>query len=53
MYQYFRIYGPPKLTQIGIFGWKINHLATLVPELAKPDLSFVVQLLRYFTYIPR
>jgi hypothetical protein len=21
---------PPKITQIGIFGWKTNHLATLV-----------------------
>jgi hypothetical protein len=23
--------GPPKLTKIGIFGLKINHLATLLP----------------------
>jgi hypothetical protein len=27
--QHFPIQGPPKFTQIGIFGLKINHLATL------------------------
>jgi hypothetical protein len=32
IYQYFPIYGPPKFTQIGIFGLKINHLATLSSE---------------------
>jgi hypothetical protein len=30
MYQHFPIYVPSKLTQIGIFGLKINHLATLI-----------------------
>jgi hypothetical protein len=29
MYQYLPMYGPPKFTQIGIFGMKRNHLATL------------------------
>jgi hypothetical protein len=29
IYQKFVIEGPPKCTQIGIFGLKINHLATL------------------------
>jgi hypothetical protein len=29
---HFPIYGPPKFTQIGIFGLKINHLATLFPS---------------------
>jgi hypothetical protein len=30
IYQHFPFQGPPKCTQIGIFGLKINHLATLV-----------------------
>jgi hypothetical protein len=30
MYHHFPIYGPLKFTQIGIFGLKINHLATLL-----------------------
>jgi hypothetical protein len=29
IYQYFLLQGPPKYTQIEIFGIKINHLATL------------------------
>jgi hypothetical protein len=29
MYQYFPILGPQKFSQIGIFGLKTNHLATL------------------------
>jgi hypothetical protein len=29
MYQHFPLQGPSKLTEIGIFGLKINHLATL------------------------
>jgi hypothetical protein len=28
-YQHFPVQGPPKFAQIGIFGLKINHLATL------------------------
>jgi hypothetical protein len=32
IFQYFSTKGPPKFTQIGIFGLKINHLATLVPK---------------------
>jgi hypothetical protein len=30
IYQHIQFHGPPKYTQIGIFGLKINHLATLV-----------------------
>jgi hypothetical protein len=30
MYQRFPLQDPPKFTQIGIFGLKTNHLATLV-----------------------
>jgi hypothetical protein len=26
---------PPKFTQIGIFGWKTYHLATLAPKQAR------------------
>jgi hypothetical protein len=26
--QHFPFFGPPKCTQVGIFGLKINHLAT-------------------------
>jgi hypothetical protein len=29
IYQHFTFQGPPKVTQIGIFVLKINHLATL------------------------
>jgi hypothetical protein len=29
IFQYFPFQGPPKYTQIGIFGTKINYLATL------------------------
>jgi hypothetical protein len=32
-YQHFFIQGPTKFTQIGIFGLKTNHLATLVCDL--------------------
>jgi hypothetical protein len=28
--KHFQFLGPPKYTKIGIFGMKINHLATLV-----------------------
>jgi hypothetical protein len=30
MYEHFPFKGPPKYTQIGIFGLKRNHLATLI-----------------------
>jgi hypothetical protein len=30
IYQHFPFQGPPNFTQIGIFGSKINHLATLL-----------------------
>jgi hypothetical protein len=29
IYQLFPLKGPPKYTRIGIFGMKVNHLATL------------------------
>jgi hypothetical protein len=35
-YQHFPFQGPPKYTQIRIFGLKINHLATLRVTRAKP-----------------
>jgi hypothetical protein len=31
IYQHFPLQYPPKFTQIGIFGLKTNHLASLVP----------------------
>jgi hypothetical protein len=37
IYEHFPFQGPPKFTQIGILGMKINHLATL--------LDFVLQML--------
>jgi hypothetical protein len=30
IYQYYPLQDPPKFTQIGIFGLKENHLATLL-----------------------
>jgi hypothetical protein len=30
IYQHVPFQGPPKFTQIGIFGMKTNHLATLI-----------------------
>jgi hypothetical protein len=40
IYQHFRIYGPPKFTQIGIFGLKINHLASLVITMSLEEQIF-------------
>jgi hypothetical protein len=43
IYQHFPIKGPPKFTQIWIFGLKRNHLATLVSaaaESAKRHIRF-------------
>jgi hypothetical protein len=37
IYQHFSFYGPPKFTQIGNFGLKTYHLATLVGPL-RPKL---------------
>jgi hypothetical protein len=34
IYQDFPFQGPPKFTQIGIFGMKRNHLATLLENRA-------------------
>jgi hypothetical protein len=36
IYQHFPFQGPPKHTQIGIFGLKINHMATLMH---KPEVT--------------
>jgi hypothetical protein len=36
IYQHLPLQDPPKFTQIGIFGLKICHLATLMPAF-KPD----------------
>jgi hypothetical protein len=33
IYLHFPLQDPPKLTQIGVFGLKINHLATLVCDI--------------------
>jgi hypothetical protein len=44
IYQHFPFYGPPKFTQIGIFGFKMNHLATLngTPSQFSRSFSFHV-----------
>jgi hypothetical protein len=34
---YIYISNPPKFTQIGISGLKINHLATLIPSYVPTD----------------
>jgi hypothetical protein len=39
-YQHFPYQGPPKYTQIGICGLKINHLATLVSTVARQAIRF-------------
>jgi hypothetical protein len=41
LYQFFPLQDPPKFTQIGIFGLKTNHLATLLVS----DKTLVVQAL--------
>jgi hypothetical protein len=35
IYQHFQSQGPPKFTQSGIFGLKINHLATLHDQIGR------------------
>jgi hypothetical protein len=48
IYRHFSIQGPPTFTQIGIFGLKTNHLATLVqPLLFAAPVSHNLQLYRY------
>jgi hypothetical protein len=39
IYQYFTFQGPPKLTQIGSFGLKRNHLTTLVTRCENDDTN--------------
>jgi hypothetical protein len=36
IYQHLQLQDPPKFTQIGIFGLKIYHLATLLTTRIKP-----------------
>jgi hypothetical protein len=38
-YQPFQFQGPRKFTQIGIFGLKIYHLATLIPDRKKAEIK--------------
>jgi hypothetical protein len=40
IHQYFTLEGHPKYTQIGIFGMKINHLATLQGSLWSAYVSY-------------
>jgi hypothetical protein len=47
-YQHFPFHGPPKYTQIGIFGMKINHLAILV--LRQVSASYVHTIVRGATF---
>jgi hypothetical protein len=42
IYQHFPIEGPPKFTQIGILGLKINHLATLLPRRKNNSSLFIL-----------
>jgi hypothetical protein len=52
--QHFPFQGPPEFTQIGIFGLKINYLATLAETANSLDnvgmqfLEFLVHIKRYF-----
>jgi hypothetical protein len=39
IYQHFSFQDPPKITQIGIFGLKIYHLATLPRRCAEKKLK--------------
>jgi hypothetical protein len=41
IYQLFPFLGPPKFTQIGIFGWLIYHLATLQQSRALTHLHIL------------
>jgi hypothetical protein len=42
LYQYLPLQDPPKCTQIGIFGLKINHLATLLLFAASMSLRKLI-----------
>jgi hypothetical protein len=44
IYQHLPLSDPPKFAQIGIFGLKTNHLATLINTLATPGKSGVSKL---------
>jgi hypothetical protein len=44
MYRHFQFYGSTKFTQIGIFGLKLYHLATLVLSfVSKQEFSFLAE----------
>jgi hypothetical protein len=45
MYQHFPFFGPQKVTQIGIFGLKMNHLATLHQGLSRVKIFVVILVL--------
>jgi hypothetical protein len=45
VYQRFPFQGPPKLTPIGIFDSKINHLATLLYGIAPFKKGLCLQIL--------
>jgi hypothetical protein len=45
MYQHFPFFGPQKVTQIGIFGLKMNHLATLHQGLSRVKFFAVILVL--------
>jgi hypothetical protein len=50
MYQHFPFQGAPKYTQIGIFGLKINHLATLART--PTQKKFLASTKRRFAMLP-
>jgi hypothetical protein len=39
LYQYLPLQDPPKFTQIGIFGLKIYHLATLINTFSRKAIA--------------
>jgi hypothetical protein len=43
MYQDFPLQGPPKFTQIGMWGLKTNHLATMGGGLRVPEVNMIAQ----------
>jgi hypothetical protein len=52
IYQLFPMYGPPKYTEIGIFGLKIYHLANLNSEDRKLANLFRNLVQRVRIYLP-
>jgi hypothetical protein len=52
IYQHFPFQGPPIYTQIGIFGIKINHLATLVAHPCPAEIGIRQSLVRRRSSLP-